>query len=142
VSRYLGLDWGSKRTGVSISDDQGRLAVGYAIWPTGDVFPQLEKTMREEDIRLIVVGYPLTLRGEVGPKALEVDRFINRLERKGYVVHRWDERYTTQDVSRDLTRIGISQRKQRGKLDMSAAVLMLQGYLDAHPAGGEDESGG
>jgi putative holliday junction resolvase len=142
VARSLGLDWGAKRIGVAVSDDRGRLAVGYAVWPAAELFPRLERTVREEEIRLVVVGYPLTLRGDVGPKALEVDRFIARLETRGYTVCRWDERYTTQDASRDLSRLGISQRKQRGKIDMSAAVLMLQSYLDAHPDGGEAASGG
>ncbi len=136
MARILGLDWGTKRTGVAVSDDRQLLAVGYAVWPTENVFPHLTQTVREEEIGLLVVGYPLTLRGEVGPKAREVDRFITRLESRGYVVARWDERYSTQDASQALTRIGISQRKQRGRVDMPAAVLMLQSYLDANRENG------
>ena len=142
MSRFLGLDWGEKRTGVAVSDDRGVLAVGYAVWPTPEVFSRLIVTVREEDIGCIVVGYPLTLRGEVGPKAREVDRFIAVLEARGYSVSRWDERYTTQDVSRNLSRLGISQRKQRGKIDMSAATLMLQAYLDSLDAEGKENGGG
>lgn len=128
----MGLDWGEKRIGVAISDDELRLAVGYAVWPTGDLLAQLASTVESEAVGFIVVGYPLTLRGEAGPKARQVDRFIQTLLRYGYDVRRWDERYTTQDASRSLTNLGISQRKQRGKIDMSAAVLMLQSYLDAN----------
>jgi putative Holliday junction resolvase len=142
LSRFIGLDWGHKRVGVSVSDSGGTLAVGYAVWPTGDVFPRLERAVREEDVGLIVVGYPLTLRGTVGPKAREVDAFIRQLEERGYRVERCDERYTTQDASRALTGIGISQRKQRGRIDMSAAVLMLQSYLDAARHNPENSGGG
>jgi putative Holliday junction resolvase len=140
--RLLGLDWGEKRTGVAITDDRGAFAVGYAVWPTSELLSRLASTVKEENIGLIVVGYPLTLRGESGPKAREVDRFIARLEAEGYSVQRGDERYTTQDASRNLSRLGISQRKQRGKLDMSAATLMLQAYLDSRHAEGKDIGGG
>jgi putative holliday junction resolvase len=136
VSRILGLDWGAKRTGVAVSDDRATLAVGYAVWPTPDVLPRLAQTVRDEDVALIVVGYPLTLRGEAGPKAREVDQFVAALQTRGYDVRRWDERYTTQDASRALTEIGISQRKQRGRVDMAAAVIMLQSYLDANRENG------
>ncbi len=133
MPRFLGLDWGEKRIGVATSDDRGVLAVGYGVWPARDTdfFPLLERTVKEEDIGEIVVGYPITLRGDVGPKAQQVDRFIAQLERRGFAVHRWDERYSSADVSRMLSEHGISQRKQRGKLDMAAATIILQSYLDA-----------
>jgi len=134
MPRFLGLDWGEKRIGVAVSDDRGTLAVGYGVWPSrdADFIPLLERAVKDENIGVIVVGYPLTLRGEIGPKARQVDRFATALEDHGYTVQRWDERYSTQDVSRALSEHGISQRKQRGRLDMSAAVLILQAYLDAH----------
>ena len=134
MPRFLGLDWGEKRIGVAVSDDRGVLAVGYGVWPSrdADFFPLLEHALKEESIGAVVVGYPLTLRGEAGPKAQEVDRFIAKLEARGLTVHRWDERYSTHDVSRALSEHGISQRKQRGRLDMAAAVVILQSYLDAH----------
>jgi putative holliday junction resolvase len=142
LSRCLGLDWGEKRIGVAISDELRIMAVGYDIWPTSEILPRLAQVVKEEDVTLLVVGYPLTLKGEVGPKAREVDRFIETLQRQGYSVSRWDERYTTQDASRALSRLGLSERKQRGKLDMSAAVLMLQSYLDSTRSGGGEDSAG
>jgi putative holliday junction resolvase len=142
VSRCLGLDWGTKRIGVAISDDRGVLAVGYAIWPARDWLTQLERAVAEETIAFLVVGYPLTLSGDVGPKAKEVDRTIAQLEKRGYDVRRWDERYTTQDAGSALSRIGISERKQRGRVDMAAAVLLLQSYLDAMRVKKENDGGG
>lgn len=138
----MGLDWGEKRIGVAVSDDRHILAVGYEVWPTADVFSRLERVVSAEEIGLVIVGYPLTLRGEVGPKARQVDLFIQQLVRRGYTVRRWDERYTTQDASRSLSEHGITQRKQRGRIDMSAAVLMLQSYLDAARRGQGECCGG
>lgn len=133
VGRLIGLDWGAKRIGVAISDDRLSLAVGYAIWPA--VFPEfyhkLSAAVKADGVTEIIVGYPLTIRGEIGPKAMEVDTFIAKLESQGYVVRRWDERYTTSEAGRSLSRLGLSSRQQRGKLDMSAAILILQSYLDA-----------
>lgn len=126
---------------MAISDDRAVLAVGYAVWRSADVFSELARIVPVEEVARIVVGYPLTLRGEVGPKAQQVDLFIQQLLQRGYAVRRWDERYTTQEASRALSEIGISQRKQRGKVDMSAAVLMLQSYLDAARLGPEDSGG-
>ena len=136
MGRLLGLDWGEKRIGVAVSDDRRVLAVGYDVWPAAaaDFLPKLARAVREEHIEALVVGYPLTLRGEVGPTARAVDRFIAELEARGYRIYRCDERNTTYVASRSLSRAGISERKQRGRIDMSAAVLMLQSYLDAHPS--------
>jgi putative Holliday junction resolvase len=132
VSRILGLDWGSRRIGVAVSDDREKLAVGYGVWSAAaaEFFPQLEQAVRDEDIGLIVVGYPLTLAGEVGPTAGKVDAFIETLTERGYRIQRWDERFTTHEASRSFSALGISQKKQRGRLDMSAAVLMLQSFLN------------
>lgn len=127
---------------MAISDDLGSFAVGYDVCLTSELLSRLASIVREEAIDVIVVGYPLTLRGEIGPKAQEVDRFIEQLRRQGYTVEKWDERYTTQDASRSLSEAGISQRKQRGRIDMSAAVLMLQSYLDSNRSGREENIGG
>ncbi|MDD5088158.1 MAG: Holliday junction resolvase RuvX [bacterium] len=142
MPRYLALDWGEQRTGVAISDDRGVLAVGYEIWPTSGVPASLARVVRDEIIDEIVVGYPLTLRGETGPKARQVDRFIRELERAGYRVHRWDERYSSQEARRALTEAGLSERRQRGRVDMSAAVLILQSYLDSIRESGDTPRGG
>lgn len=132
MSRLLGLDWGRQRIGVAISDDRCRFAVGYDVWPSdrSTFFQRLEKVAKEEDIGLLIIGYPLRSQGEIGSSAQEVDLLIAELEQRGYSVTRWDERFTSQTASRDLSKIGISQKKQRGRLDMSAAVLILQSYID------------
>jgi putative holliday junction resolvase len=122
--------------GVAVSDERRVLAVGYGVWPATEpeFYPRLVQAVRDEDIEALVVGYPLTLRGEVGPQARAVDRFIAGLESRGYLVFRCDERNTTFTAARSLSRAGISERRQRGRIDMSAAVLMLQSYLDAQSA--------
>jgi putative Holliday junction resolvase len=111
------------------------LAVGLATWINegATTIRRLKKFIEEENIRLIVVGYPLTLRGEIGPKAREVDTFIQQLQTVEIPIERWDERWTTAQARRSARDAGLSEKQQRGRLDVSAAILLLQSYLDAHP---------
>lgn len=134
MPRLLGIDYGTRRIGLAISDESERLAVGLATWPNegAATIVRLKQLLEERDICCAIVGYPLTLRGQIGPKAAEVDTFIRQLEAAGIPVRRWDERWTTQEVSRTARAIGLSQKKQRGRLDMAAAIVLLQNYLDAH----------
>jgi putative Holliday junction resolvase len=134
LPRLLGIDYGTRRLGIAITDEDARVAVGLATWTYQgpQTIRQLKKLVEDENVCRVVVGYPLTLRGEVGPKARLVDSFIGRLEAEGVPVERWDERFTTRLASQSARSAGLSERKQRGRLDMPAAVLMLQSYLDAH----------
>ncbi len=132
MPRVLGLDWGTRRIGVAISDEARRLAVGLAVWPAEEsaFYPLLAKTIREEDIDLIIVGLPVSLKGSEGASALAARRFADSVAKLGIPVKLHDERFTSHSASTSLSSIGISQRKQRGKLDMAAAILLLQSFLD------------
>jgi putative Holliday junction resolvase len=134
LGRLLGIDYGTRRIGIAISDDSERLAVGLTIWANegAATIIRLKQLMEDKGARGVVIGYPLTLRGEIGPKAVEVDAFIHRLETAKISVERWDERWTTQEVSRAARSMGLSEKQQRGRLDMAAAIVLLQNYLDAH----------
>ena len=84
-SRVLVLDWGTRRIGVAISDEERRFAVGLAIWPAdeSDYLPLLQATLRTEDVALIVVGLPLTLSGAEGPAAQAARRFADSVATLG-----------------------------------------------------------
>ncbi|MBK6765821.1 MAG: Holliday junction resolvase RuvX [bacterium] len=132
MSRVLGLDWGTRRIGVAISDEQRRLAVGLAVWPAEEsaFSPHLKALLNEEEIGLIVVGLPLSLSGSEGPSAVSARRFADSVATLGVPVKLHDERFTSYSASSSLSKAGITQKKQRGKLDMAAAVLLLQSFLD------------
>jgi putative Holliday junction resolvase len=134
LGRLLGIDYGTRRIGIAISDDSERLAVGLTTWTNegASTIVRLKQLMKDKGARGVVIGYPLTLRGEIGPKAAEVDAFIRRLEAANIPVERWDERLTTQEVSRTARAMGLSEKQQRGRLDMASAIVLLQNYLDAH----------
>jgi putative Holliday junction resolvase len=134
MSRVLGLDWGTRRIGVAISDGERRFAVGLAVWSAAEseYLPLLKRVISEEDISLIVVGLPLTLSGDEGVSAQSARAFAESLRELGTEIQMMDERMTSFQASRSLSLAGINQKKQRGKLDMAAAVLLLQSFLDEH----------
>ncbi len=142
--RYLGLDYGAKRWGLSYGDELGlALPLPAAIAATAaERFAQVEREIATRRIDEIVVGYPYNMDGTAGPKAREVDTFIAELEKKfRRPVHRSDERLTSHQAEAEI-RLGHSKRarspaahkaaRATGEVDSRAAALILQDFLDAH----------
>jgi putative Holliday junction resolvase len=134
--RTLGLDPGSRRIGVALSDTEGRVAVPLEIVPRGagdQHLHRLAQIVAERGVTRIVMGSPLTLRGEAGPAAANVTELVEALRRAVPVeVVLWDERFSTAAVERDWQQAGVSSRQRRGRTDAAAAALILQSYLEAH----------
>ena len=123
--KVLALDYGSARTGVAVSDPTGTLARPLGVVEraaTEDGLAELVRLVREEDAELIVVGLPLTLRGERGEQAAETERFVEALRAAVSVpVELWDERFTT-----DLAQ----QTAGAAPEDALAAAHLLSGWLE------------
>ncbi|OGC13038.1 Holliday junction DNA helicase RuvA [candidate division WOR-1 bacterium RIFOXYC2_FULL_37_10] len=136
--RILCLDYGTKRIGVAVSDPLGLTAQGVQVVNKGASFiediKELEKIIgRYEEVEEIVVGLPKTMSGEIGIAAEKVLEFVGFLKDhfKGKKITTWDERLTTKIASRMFRDAGISTKKSRGIIDKSAAVFILQNYLDS-----------
>jgi len=135
--RILALDPGGKRIGVAISDElslvsralttiqsRGRNADTAAI----------AALVQEHSVGRVILGLPLQLSGASGTQADKVRKFGAYLAAQLAVpVEYWDERYTTVEASRLLSQAGVAPRKQRAQIDATAAAILLQSYLDAHP---------
>lgn len=122
--KVLALDYGSARTGVAVSDPTGTLARPLGVVEraaTEDGLAELVRLVREEDAELIVVGLPLTLRGERGEQATETERFVEALRGAADVpIELYDERFTT-----DLAQ----QTAGSAPEDALAAAHLLSTYL-------------
>jgi putative Holliday junction resolvase len=122
--KVLALDYGAARTGVAVSDATGTLArpVGVVERAGGEAgLARLAEIVQEEAAELVVVGLPLTLRGERGAQARETERFVQRLRAVLDVpVETYDERFTTVLADR-----GQGHSSQ----DARAAAHLLEGYL-------------
>jgi putative Holliday junction resolvase len=140
--RFLGLDYGAKRWGLSYGDELGlALPLPPAIAPTAAArFAHVAREIAARKITDLVVGYPYNMDGTAGFKAREVDAFIAELERRFHLpVHRTDERLTTHEAhaksrakAAKNRRSAAAQRADRatGEVDSRAAAIILQDFLD------------
>ena len=132
--RVLGLDLGSKRIGLAVSDEEGRIA-----FPAGTLQRQgREKDLdalcslaKERGVDRVVVGLPIHMTGRAGPEAKAAERFASELaERSGLPVETLDERWTSLEAERSLREIGRRPSKVRGEIDTVAATILLRTYLE------------
>lgn len=136
-SRVMGLDVGSKRIGVAVSDLLGITAQGLPTMIRTNKradFEKLAEIVRQYDVHEIVVGYPLRLSGSEGSQSQKMQVFAEELRRKsGLPVHLWDERLTSTQANRILRDADLSIKKRGEAVDRMAAVLILQSWMEAHP---------
>ena len=137
--RILGLDYGSRRIGVALSDELGMTAQGIATIARKNREADLgaiADLARRCGVERIVVGYPLRLDGSEGIQCEKVNRFVRRLEaRLSLPVILWDETLSTKEAEELLRERGLRPEERREVVDRVAASLILQGYLDASVRG-------
>lgn len=134
VVRILGLDIGSKRIGMAVSDELGLTAQGLQTveckTPERDV-NRIAQIAEQYGVAEIVVGVPYNMNGTEGPRAAHARAFIQRMgEAVSVPVRGWDERLSTVAAERILLEADMSRAKRRKVIDKVAAVIILQGYLD------------
>lgn len=132
--RILGIDYGEKRVGVAISSPVGFIAQGL---PTiermdgEDYLDELAGIINEKEVSVIIVGLPRNMDDTIGKKAEEVLQFVETLKsRFGLPVHTVDERLTTVRAHKVMLGAKVSRRNKKKRVDMIAAQLILQCYLD------------
>ena len=137
MARALGIDYGSVRIGISVSDEGKRIARPISVVRRGrndaETAQKITTLIKPlEPIDLIVIGLPLLLSGQVGEMAKKAQEFGAFLERAlSKKVLFWDERLTTTQVERLLKDSGLNRKKRAEHLDTMAATLILQNYLDS-----------
>jgi putative Holliday junction resolvase len=138
--RCLGIDFGSSRIGIAISDELGMLAHPLETIPNDSLFlSKLQKIVLEKGISRIVVGIPRNMDGSYGPAAEKAKLFLSQLKSEfpGVQFISWDERLTTVEAQRLLHAAGRDIKKSRPVIDQVAAQVLLQSYLDSVAGPGE-----
>ena len=138
-ARVLGLDVGSKTIGLAVSDPLGITAQGLETMRRQNKrldFERLRQIIRDYNVAEIVVGYPLRMSGMAGTQSEKMQLFAAEIRRKFHLpVHLWDERLTSAEANRVLRDSEMSIQRRGEVVDRLAAVLILQGWMDAKQAG-------
>jgi len=130
--RILGLDVGSRRIGVAVSEVADVVVPVCVINRSPREMEQIAAMVRERDIELVVVGLPTGRNGEIGPQARAVLEFVEALRSVLKIpVETWDESFTTAEAEELLIEADLSRAKRRRVLDAAAAVILLQSYLES-----------
>lgn len=122
--RFLGIDYGAKRTGIAMSDEQGKMAFPYVVLKSDEnLVKEIKKICEKEKIKKIILGYPLTLTGAPTHNTQLVLEFKKKLESVVKIpIILEKEFYTTKEAERVQGKIK--------KIDASAAALILKHYID------------
>lgn len=133
--RALALDIGDARIGVAVSDPSGRLATPVCVLDADEVYgnaPAWRRLLADWEPDVLVCGLPLTLDGEPGPQAEAIAAHAREIAaRCALPLEFSDERLSSAEAKRILHEQGLSEKDMRGKIDMIAASLFLQSWLDA-----------
>ncbi len=132
--RAIGIDLGSRRIGIAISDDQRSVATPLDVVDGGEwdtAVTEIERLVEEWEATVVVVGAPLSLDGSSGPAMKRTKKFIARLGATlSPPIVTYDERLTTVTAHRSLDEQGVPGRSRRDMVDMVAAQIILQGWMD------------
>lgn len=135
--KIMGLDFGSKTVGVAISDSLLVTAQGVEIIRRKEenklrqTLARIEALIQENEVTEIVLGLPRNMNATEGERVELTMEFQEKLERRtGLPVHLWDERLTTVAADKAMMEAGIRRENRKDYVDMIAATLILQGFLD------------
>ena len=127
----MGIDHGTVRIGVALSDELRMLARPLEYVPAKSPFERLKEIISEYDVGGIIIGLPLNMNGDEGPATEKVRAFVKELEKHVSIpIVEEDERLTTVQADNALANAGIKAKNRKSKIDASAAAVILQDYLD------------
>lgn len=140
MGKILGIDHGSVRIGIALSDESLTIAFGRDVLPNDKkLIEKLKKIILDENVSQVVIGYPLSLRGGKTIQTEAVESFAELLRTSLSVtsfehvkISMWDERFTSKMAADSMMESGMKKKKRQDKsnLDIISASIMLQSYLD------------
>ena len=132
--RLIGLDLGSKRIGVSICDEKQLIATPYKTIhksKNNELIEELKNIIQENDIKAIIIGYPLNMDGSSGSSAQSVNDVSKNIDKEIDVdVCLWDERLSTVGAFNLSSQLDVNISKREKNIDQNAAAFILQGAID------------
>ncbi len=133
-SRLMGIDPGKSRIGISLSDENRRIAIPFKTIHKKEFSVFLKEIISiidENKIEGIVIGNPINMDGSKGPSSQSAkDLLINLSKNISFPIILWDERLSSQGSFKIMQNLDINSSKKRDSLDRNAAAFILQGFLD------------
>lgn len=134
MGRILAIDFGTKRTGLAVTDSSKIIATGLATVATHETIDYLKKYLAKEQVECFVVGEPKRMNNQPAQSAAATEQFIKTLKKifPEIKIEREDERFTSKLAFQTMIEGGLSkkQRKNKELVDTISATLILQSYLE------------
>lgn len=136
MGRWLAIDYGSKRTGLAVTDPLKLIANGLATVPTHQLLSYLQEYLRKEEIEKFVVGKPMTLRNQPSDNMKNVEQGVKMLRKHFPLIpiEMVDERFTSSIAHRAMIDGGLKKKDRQNKalVDEISAVIILQSYMESN----------
>lgn len=134
LTRLMGMDYGSVRIGIALSDPLQIIAEPYCVLQNDGAFlSNLHKILKKKFITKIILGLPINIAGEDTEKTKEVREFYHKLRSEITIpIEFWDERYSSNEAKMILRKMKYSPQEGRKIIDKIAASLILKDYLENH----------
>lgn len=133
MARILALDFGTKRTGIAITDELQLIASGLKTISTSELLPFLQQYFTDENVELVLIGEPKQRDGSASQSELAIQKFLKKFvelfpQKK---VQRVDERFTSKMAFQTMIDSGLNKKQRRNKalIDEISATIILQTYL-------------
>lgn len=133
MARILALDYGTKRTGIAVTDDLQIIASGLTTVATEDLISFLKEYVMKETVELFIVGEPKQFNNKPSESAQNISQFVDELKKAipEIPIERVDERFTSKMAFQTIIDSGLSKKKRQNKalIDEVSATIILQSYL-------------
>jgi len=133
MARILALDYGTKRTGIAISDEMKIIASGLTTVDTRELMKFLESYFISENVELVLIGEPKQMDNSASQSEVAISEFIKKFTLKFPVMQlkRVDERFTSKMAVKTMIDSGLKKKKRQNKalVDEISATIILQSYL-------------
>ncbi len=134
MGRIMGIDFGTKRIGIAITDPLKIFASPLTTVKTGEFDAFISEFLKKESIDEFVIGYPVTMNNKPSESVKHIDPFIKKFEKlfPGIPVHKADERFTSGMALQTMIDGGVKKKDRQDKtlVDKISAAIILQSYLD------------
>lgn len=135
MARLLAIDYGTKRTGIAVTDELQIIASALTTLATSELLPFLKKYCSDENVETIVVGLPKRMNNQPSQSEPFVEAFIEKLttELPHIPIVRYDERFTSKLAVQVLIDSGVRKKQRQNKelLDQISATIILQSYMES-----------